>query len=556
MLLQADPARQARELVEKLRSDKMEEREAATRKLKELGDDAGATLESAAQDRDPEVASRVRSLLRPIHLRRTLPAAILRQMGDVVDRLASEDPHAWTEVFQDALIVLRYNDAIEDRDGKRPQPSFNAEDLDSLAVGALRGALTAMEKEKICGAIKDFGLPSAVDCLVAMLNDHDPSVRRAAVSALGKVGRREDLPAIQERLEDEDRNIAFAAVTTLSELGAKEVVLELLHDRDDVLISVALRSLGAARTKEAIPESVRLLKHPKDYVRRSAVEALGDLGVKEAIPDISKLLDDPSGHVRANVLSALGNLGAKSERVPVTARLTNSQSWVRVHAVWSLVQMDARESVPELIRALKDENGWVRAECVKALRILSGKDALDSILPMLQDPHIGVRSYAAYGACLLGSGSGIPVLLDALKKGERIEFTNGCDSSSGTSYRDPLPLIALNAVRKPDQWSRLQGKKLRIESKGMTALTLEEASKDLGLAFETTEKAMAVGKWERRKVGVFEPSHECPFLDVLEIASSGNNCQVILEADTIRVLSRDEALKFWGDWWKAEQGKK
>lgn len=60
---QDDPSKQARELIEKLRSPKVEERVEAEKKLRELGKSAEAELEKATHDKDPEVAGRARSLL-------------------------------------------------------------------------------------------------------------------------------------------------------------------------------------------------------------------------------------------------------------------------------------------------------------------------------------------------------------------------------------------------------------------------------------------------------------------------------------------------------------
>jgi len=71
------PLQDARELIQKLQSDKAGERDDAGRKLKELGDAAIPELESASKGKDPEVAARARALLRAIEIRRKLTPKLL-----------------------------------------------------------------------------------------------------------------------------------------------------------------------------------------------------------------------------------------------------------------------------------------------------------------------------------------------------------------------------------------------------------------------------------------------------------------------------------------------
>lgn len=65
-LVQDEPAVKTRELVEKLRSDKVEEREEAARQLRLLGRTAASELEKAARGGDAEVAGRAKSILQGI----------------------------------------------------------------------------------------------------------------------------------------------------------------------------------------------------------------------------------------------------------------------------------------------------------------------------------------------------------------------------------------------------------------------------------------------------------------------------------------------------------
>src|SRR5688572_32814264 len=100
-LFQADDVR---DLIEKLGSDKIEVREQATQKLKELGEAARSALEAAAKGGDAERAARVRSLLRFFEVRAKLTPGLLKAVPDAADRIAVSDK-AWAEVLLEATVI-------------------------------------------------------------------------------------------------------------------------------------------------------------------------------------------------------------------------------------------------------------------------------------------------------------------------------------------------------------------------------------------------------------------------------------------------------------------
>lgn len=73
---QPAPARGAEELIERLRSESVEERDDAARALRALGKAAAPALRKAAGDPDPEIRGRVRRLLDLIALGGAVPAAL------------------------------------------------------------------------------------------------------------------------------------------------------------------------------------------------------------------------------------------------------------------------------------------------------------------------------------------------------------------------------------------------------------------------------------------------------------------------------------------------
>src|SRR5688572_23376827 len=92
-------------LIEKLRSENPEIRDAATQKLKELGEAARPALEKASRDHDGEVAARAGYLLRILQLKNALTPNLQKAIPSAADRLAHGEGVEWTRVFLEATAL-------------------------------------------------------------------------------------------------------------------------------------------------------------------------------------------------------------------------------------------------------------------------------------------------------------------------------------------------------------------------------------------------------------------------------------------------------------------
>ena len=96
-------------LIKKLRSESIEEREVATRRLKAMGKSALPLLQKAARGKDPEVVSRVRKLIRVIEMDARLTPTLRKLKPGLAERLLDGDEYTYTQAFLEA---------VESKDGK------------------------------------------------------------------------------------------------------------------------------------------------------------------------------------------------------------------------------------------------------------------------------------------------------------------------------------------------------------------------------------------------------------------------------------------------------
>ncbi len=617
---QEDPAKQVRELVEKLRSESIEEREDATKKLKELGRAALPELEKAAGNGEAEVRIRVGRLLRAIPIAEKLTHDLKRMKPGVEDRLASPDDHAWTEVLLEAwdglgsklsgddldflsATALHAATSVEERrrlceiagergcrpaipelilylKDRNPTTCQNAiralvklharsawpdlvrllnhseEFTRGIAADALRDLqaheaipevtklLRARDPEARKNAVTLLGHlqktvvlldPGMISEVALLLTDGNPEVRASAVETLGDLGAAGTAGKIVVLLKDTTSHVRGQACLALAELGAREAAPEvflLLKDPDPRVRSRASLCLGMLKAKEMGRDLVLMLKDEEAEVRKGAAEGLGFMGFRDAIPDVTALAKDPEFWVRSRAVEALGRLKARESIKEIGAALRDEDLQVRLKAVEALGRLASKECVPGLMECIKDGKAGVQEEAIEVLGQLEVREAMPVLATLLEDPKVGVRVEAASWLCHFGSKEGVPVLL-----------------------KESRSLIFLNALRRPEQWRKLRAGPPVEEVVGTGKEMLDRTAKQAGIALDWSPESL--GGPRRWIVGRRRPrdsEDRTTLLQVL-INYTHSHMESVLEGDRISVLTSREALSFWMEWWKTENGK-
>src|SRR5258706_2692208 len=164
LTLQQDP----RDFIKRLASDRIEDRDAAARELKKLGEKAVPALREAAGGGDPEIASRCRKILMTFELLKTLSPRLLEVFPDLEEKLAL----APDELLTDTLLEA----TRQDNDNNRVHPRLSRpEHLDALAARALKGVKDPDTWQKVTNIVEQRRLKSAIPVLVENIDsDQEP----------------------------------------------------------------------------------------------------------------------------------------------------------------------------------------------------------------------------------------------------------------------------------------------------------------------------------------------------------------------------------------------
>jgi HEAT repeat protein len=165
------------------------------------------------------------------------------------------------------------------------------------AESSLITALKDNNSRVRCAAADALGLirsKSAARQLQPLLAHTDPSCRRAAVRALGRIG------LISQRVirmlrNDPDGGVRWAAARALGEVQCTDGISALtqaLVDVDDLVAKDAAVALGQIRAEESVPYLIGALRDTRPDRRGWAAQALGMIGTSSAVHGLLEIIDD------------------------------------------------------------------------------------------------------------------------------------------------------------------------------------------------------------------------------------------------------------------------
>jgi HEAT repeat protein len=257
-----------------------------------------------------------------------------------------------TELQSEALLVLARNGV----ESARSALATSAKSVNALAARTrlgdpmateelrqLASSSTVRDKTAVVKALREAG-PANADAIAPLLADPSPMTRAAAAEALGELGSKSGIPALQKLLVDND---PFARSTA----------------------AVALAKLGDPSANDLV---VSMMSNEAAEVRLFAAEAYKNRPAAEWVDAVRPSLTDKNGLNRliaANLIAAVDPDAARAALVEAAA---DPNPVVRLEAAAIMVRRDLAD-IAQLRKLLKDAEGWVRLRGSEGLLRLAAK---------------------------------------------------------------------------------------------------------------------------------------------------------------------------------------
>lgn len=196
-------------------------------------------------------------------------------------------------------------------------------------------------------ALEKIGRP-AVEPLLTLLKDPDPTLRQIAAASLGRIGSPEAVESLIDRLSDTDPNVRWRASSALGLIGDQSAVIPLiavLQDETEFTRGAAALALGKLGSLEAVEPLISALKNSGPRTLTGIISALGDLGSERAVDPLVAILDEgkPDVYVRREIMVAFGKIGSDKVVEVLRKACGDDDPEVRLYASESLKKIRRRD---------------------------------------------------------------------------------------------------------------------------------------------------------------------------------------------------------------------
>jgi len=340
-----------------------------------------------------------------VSVRETTASALVRAMhddgrDDVVSGLIVALDASAPEEYRAAGIHLNdmefglFEPPSEHLSDGRPVPLIDLSAIAAASLGrvggsdaqeALRLALVNPKRSDRVrvAAAAGLGQSKSVDVVpeltAAARPPSSPSLRRAAITALGEIGTSSARQVVYSALKDTDESVRREARKWVEALAIEPSTSELdkqiaaLGSDDYGVRKRAIDELTRHQDPETVNRLIEALESPDSDVRRGAALVLGgvDSSDRRIVPALATATKDKNPSLRAAAVEALGGRGKDGGQFVLEAS-HDSDASVRLAAVAALRQLDVEEGRGRLeVLAKSDPSDRVRRAATDALSSVS-----------------------------------------------------------------------------------------------------------------------------------------------------------------------------------------
>jgi len=240
-------------------------------------------------------------------------------------------------------------------------------------------------------------------------------VRRSATQALGRIREPEAEPSLLELTMDTDPSVRAAAITALGSLGAERRILdrlvEWIQDQTEPLpVRVAIADvLGLSGGKMEQDLLVSLVSTAEPSLAQAAGLAVMKIeqrlheGIPPIIPASSEAwrvealeecLESPLSRDRQQAVEELAGLDSPKVETLLLSAAKDKHPFVRYAAIIGLGYRCVKDAVPALGRLLRDENVHLRRATIEALGRISTPQAFQALGDVYREKEVSLRERA------------------------------------------------------------------------------------------------------------------------------------------------------------------
>ncbi len=234
----------------------------------------------------------------------------------------------------------------------------------------------------LCILIAECGYTGFNDLIQEALSDSSAQVRKAAVTAVGKLGLVTLIPELISLIDDNETHVYEAAVNSLLSL--------VMISRSAILAEVdrfcssklSHHRKAAALLLSSLGEQDRLLQLIKDadpHVRKAAVTALGGSYSDTIGSALLLALSDENPDVRIAVADALGNLSDLTTLDSLEHALNDNDVWVKSSVLKSISKINPARALSIIKNDYTSTEGLLMITSLKILENIAGTEAEEII---------------------------------------------------------------------------------------------------------------------------------------------------------------------------------